>query len=174
MLLIRQECAGDAEVIAALHAVAHTDTDIRVPALVGELRKGSAWIPQLSLVAVENDDIVGHVLGTRSSVGGRDLPAIALAPLGVRPDRRGRGIGYALCSAAIATADAAGESLLGICGPAEFCARAGFVPAADYRIDWSGPAELYVRALNAYQPAFRGEFHYAAEFGAPVPQQPVG
>jgi putative acetyltransferase len=32
--------------------------------LVDELRAGDAWLPMLSLVAVESDGVVGHVLGS--------------------------------------------------------------------------------------------------------------
>jgi predicted N-acetyltransferase YhbS len=52
-----------------------------------------------ALVAVEAEEVVGHVQFSAASVGPDD--ATALGPIGVRPDRQGRGIGRALIEAGI-------------------------------------------------------------------------
>lgn len=59
------------------------------------LRADPAWLPRLSLVAVEPpaERVVGHVVCTRGTVDG--CPALGLGPLAVRPGRRRRGINAA-------------------------------------------------------------------------------
>ena len=54
--------------------------------LVEALRKGTAYLPELALVAEEEGVLAGHILLTRASVGG--APVMALAPLSVRPNWR--------------------------------------------------------------------------------------
>lgn len=62
--------------------------------LVVRLRQSNAFIPELSLVAVEDGKIVGHILFTRAVVGGAAV--LALAPLSVLPSYQNQGIGQAL------------------------------------------------------------------------------
>ena len=51
----------------------------------------------VELVAVEGDDLVDHILLSElaTAIGGQTVPALALAPMAVRPDRQCRGIGSA-------------------------------------------------------------------------------
>ena len=51
--------------------------------LVEALRKGDAFIPELSLVAEEGGQLAGHILFTRARVG--EVEVLALAPLSVPP-----------------------------------------------------------------------------------------
>lgn len=62
--------------------------------LVTALRKGSAFIPELSLVAEIEGKIVGHILFTKGQIA--DNTVLALAPLAVLPTYQGQGIGAAL------------------------------------------------------------------------------
>jgi GNAT superfamily N-acetyltransferase len=68
--------------------------------LIEDLR--SAGLDAVELVAVEDDQIVGHILFSvlATSVDRHAVPALALAPMAVRPDRQRRGIGSALVRAA--------------------------------------------------------------------------
>lgn len=52
--------------------------------LVNNLRKGDAFIPELSLVAEVDGRIVGHILFTKAMVGADTV--LALAPLSVIPE----------------------------------------------------------------------------------------
>lgn len=62
--------------------------------LVEALRKGSAYLPELALVAEEAGLLAGHIMLTRAAVGG--APVLVLAPLSVRPEFQRRGVGTAL------------------------------------------------------------------------------
>lgn len=58
--------------------------------LAAALRKSKSFIPELSLVAVEDDRIAGHILFTRALVNHTEV--LALAPLSVLPAYQNRGI----------------------------------------------------------------------------------
>lgn len=62
--------------------------------LVASLRKSKSFIPELSLVAIEDNRIVGHILFTKAFVNKTEV--LALAPLSVLPAYQNRGIGLSL------------------------------------------------------------------------------
>lgn len=170
-MLVRREVPGDVESIRTVHASAFTDPKHpeRPPVeagLVGALRSGDAWLPELSLVAVGPDATVdGHVVCTRARVG--SAAVLALGPVGVRADLQGRGIGSALMHAVLGAADALDEPLVALLGHADYYPRFGFRPARQYRItppvaSWA--PNFQVRLLTAYSPAIAGEFRYAQPF----------
>jgi len=162
-VLIRREGAGDAAVIRAITAAAFARPAEAV--LVDELRASTAWIPALSLVAVESGDVTGHVLCTRGHVG--DAPVLALGPLGVRPDRQRAGVGSALMHAVLGAGDALGEPLVALLGDPGYYGRFGFGLGEEYQITPPVPGwrpHFQVRLLTAYRPAVRGPFRYAEPF----------
>ena len=87
-VLIRREGPRDAAAIREITVAAFGRP--AEAGLVDELRESEAWIPALSMVAVESG-VIGHVLCTRGHVG--DAPVLALGPLTVRPDRQRAGVG---------------------------------------------------------------------------------
>ena len=95
--------------------------------LVETLRASDAWMPGLSLVAIDDGRLVGHVLFTRAHVSG--APVVALAPVAVAPDRQRQGIGDALIRAGLEVARAAGERIAIVLGHPSYYPRFGFVPA---------------------------------------------
>ncbi|MCF8607749.1 N-acetyltransferase [Gordonia sp. HY442] len=135
-------------------------------ALIDSLRDDSGWMPELSLVAVDGELIVGHVVGSRAWLG--DSPAVGLGPLSVSPERQKAGVGSALMHAILGAADALGESIVGLLGEPSYYARFGFVPAALHDVkapDISWGEYFQVRTLTTYGGA-AGLFSYAAPFEA--------
>lgn len=65
--------------------------------LVNALRTSSAFIPELSLVAEENEKIIGHIMFTKLQIGTETI--LALAPLSVLPQNQKQGVGTALVMA---------------------------------------------------------------------------
>jgi predicted N-acetyltransferase YhbS len=59
--------------------------------LVNRLRKSPAFIPELSLVAELDGQVIGHILFTKMKIG--DHPSLALAPVAVLPAYQKQGIG---------------------------------------------------------------------------------
>jgi len=133
--------------------------------LLDELRTDAGWIAELSLVAEQDGEVVGHVVCTRGEVGGE--PALGLGPIGVRPDRQGRGIGSALVHAVVAAAEAREERLVALLGSTDWYPRFGFVPATSVGIEPPDAAwgdHFQVRHLGAGPAWPTGPFRYAAPF----------
>jgi putative acetyltransferase len=168
-MLVRRELAGDEAAINAVTAAAFARPGEDVPAeapLVDWLRASPAWIPELSLVAVDPDgEIAGHVLCTRGTIDGAAV--LALGPLSVRPDRQRAGVGKALVHAVLGAGDALGEPLVALLGSTAYYPRFGFRLSSEYGITPQRPewAEHFqVRTLTAYDPTLRGEFVYPEPF----------
>ena len=66
--------------------------------LVENLRKSPDFIPGLSLVAVKDKRVVGHILFSRITIQAKigSFPALALAPMAVHPEFQEQGIGSKL------------------------------------------------------------------------------
>ncbi|WP_129669536.1 GNAT family N-acetyltransferase [Phytoactinopolyspora endophytica] len=168
-MLIRRETVADVEPIRAVHTAAFADphrAGAPVEAgLVDALRADDGWIPSLSLVALDGEDVVGHVVCTRAAID--DHPALGLGPLGVLPAYQGQGVGGALMHAILGAADALDEPVVVLLGHTDYYPRFGFRPASEYGIlppDPEWRAHFQARTLSAYDPWIRGEFSYAKPF----------
>jgi putative acetyltransferase len=173
--MIRRELPEDVEAIRAVTAAAFRTAEHSAPpvepgggpgeaTLVSWLRDDAGWFPELSLVAVEDDQVVGHVLATRAHVDAQ--PALGLGPLSVLPRRHRAGIGTALMHAVLGAADALDESLVGLLGDPAYYGRFGFVPAHSLAVAAPDPSwgeYFQVRTLTAYV-GLSGQFHYAGPF----------
>lgn len=152
MPTIRPEAPEDIDAIADLHRTA-----FRRPAeaeLVDAIRRSAHFIPELSLVAELNGQVVGHLLLSRVELvatAGIPLPFLALAPVAVDPLHQGRGIGTLLTRAGLALADVRGiEAGVAVLGSPDFYRRFGFVAAEAEGIDgpWkAAPGVFQVLAL---------------------------
>ena len=159
---VRPEGPADAGAIRAVHRAAFGGGEPAEAALVDALRAGAGWLPGLSLVAVGDGEVVGHVVATRARVG--DVPALGVGPLGVIPARQGRGVGSALMYALLGAAQARDETVLGLLGEPSYYGRFGFVAATGVGIAAPDPAwGCHFQVLvPAGLPA--GTFRYAAPF----------
>ena len=64
------------------------------------LRAERAHVPELCLVAVEDDEVIGHVFYSRARLeSGHDV--LALAPMAVLPEHQRSGVGRALVEASL-------------------------------------------------------------------------
>ncbi|MEX5720942.1 GNAT family N-acetyltransferase [Geodermatophilus maliterrae] len=168
-LAVRQERPADHRAVAALHRAAFAPAagtaEVVEARLVGELREDAGFLPHLSLVATDGDDVVGHVIGTRGWLEPLGAAAVGLGPLGVRPDAQGRGIGTVLVHALLAVAEAAGEHLVALLGSPAYYGRFGFVRSTDLGITPPDPAwGSHFQARRLAGPEQRGTFRYAEPF----------
>ena len=167
-MIIRRELPGDAGAVSALHDAAfgaRAGERAVESRLVEELRRAGDDIPQLCLVALEDADVVGHVMCSRGHVG--ELGLVALGPIGVLPARQRAGVGAALVHAVLGGADALNEAAVFLLGEPDYYARFGFVPAAEHGVAAPDPAwgrYFQVRPLAAWNPVCTGAFRYPAAF----------
>lgn len=97
--------------------------------LVGKLRVSECFIPELSLVALSEGAIVGHILLTELKLhpNPRNLKLLALAPVSVLPEYQKKGIGSALILKAHELAKAMFYSSIILIGHPEYYTRFGYV-----------------------------------------------
>jgi putative acetyltransferase len=173
-MYIRRYVRDDAAAVRRVHEAAFRSPGGAGPPvearLAEELDSAGVAPPQLSLVAVIGDEIVGHVVCSRGRIvgdGSPDRPALGLGPIGVLPDHQRRGIGFALMHAVVGAADALDEPLVALVGEPSFYRHFGFEPSHRYGISPPDPAwgdYFQVRPLSAYEPELRGTFRYAEPF----------
>ena len=169
-MFIQRETAEQADAIRAVTAAAfaHDDRPGETPAeavLVDELRACDGWLPELSLVALAGESVIGHVVCSRATCG--PSPVLGLGPLSVDPGHQGRGVGQALVHAVLGAADALGEPLVILLGSPAYYSRFGFRLAREFGITPPDPRwreHFQARALTTYSPALRGSFKYAEPF----------
>jgi len=120
--------------------------------IVDALRWEGDFIPELSLVAVDEGRIVGHILFppvTISSPEG-NVAALALAPMAVLPEFQGRGIGALLVNEGLAACRRLGHRIVVVVGHPAYYPKFGFFPARERDIDVPFPVPdeaLMVTAL---------------------------
>jgi putative acetyltransferase len=137
--------------------------------LIEDLR--AAGLDAVELVAVENDDIDGHILFSvlATTIDGRTVPALALAPMAVLPDRQRRGIGSALVRAGLDLARDRDWRAVIVLGHKGYYPRFGFSAALarPLKAPFAGDAFM---ALELAPGALRGEegrVTYPSAFGVP-------
>ncbi|MBV6698283.1 GNAT family N-acetyltransferase [Kitasatospora aureofaciens] len=163
----RVECPDDAPATRRVHMAAFPGPD--EADLVDALRRDPAWLPGLSLVAVDDAGLViGHALMTRLPVGDGGN-ALALAPVAVAPEWQRKGVGELVVRAALSAAEEAGEKLVVVLGDPGYYGRFGFAPAGRHEV--SGPFEVpdayfQALALPAYDGGPRGLCRYPEPFVA--------
>jgi putative acetyltransferase len=144
MMQIRPERPED---IAAIRAV--NERAFKRPAeadLVDRLREGGKVM--LSLVAVDEGQIVGHILFSRVNIEStqQSIPAIGLAPMAVPPERQSQGIGSLLVKAGLDECRRNGHRIIVVLGHPGYYRRFGFVPASRFAIrsEYAVPDEVFM------------------------------
>jgi predicted N-acetyltransferase YhbS len=123
MITIRRELKKDIAAREALLDLGYGDA--RFSKVSERLREGRQPATGLSLVACEQDRMVGTVRLWDVSAGPR-RPALLLGPLTVHPDCRQRGIGSALIRRALDLARLLGHRAVLLVGDAAYYSRFGF------------------------------------------------
>ena len=99
--------------------------------LVNDLFDDETAMPILSLVAVENEKLVGHILYTKVMISKAksSISAQILAPLAVLPGEQKKGIGEKLINEGLKLLKQNGTELVFVLGHPTYYRRCGFIPA---------------------------------------------
>ena len=111
--------------------------------IVERLRETNAL--SLSLLAEDEGNTVGHIAFSPASVGKASQGWYLLGPVGVLPDRQGKGIGSALVREALKRLRAQGALGVVLVGDPAFYERFGFTSRP--RLTYPGVPDQYVLAL---------------------------
>ena len=133
--------------------------------LVVRLRKSKAFIPELSLVAVEENKIVGYILFTKIKI--KDNIELALAPLAVLPEYQRKGIGKKLIETGHNIAKNLGYHYSIVLGSENYYSKMGYILAIQYGIKapFQVPDENFMAIkLNDTNIEIKGTVEYAKEF----------
>jgi len=104
--------------------------------LIEAIRNSSNFIPELSIVAVEEGNVLGHILFSSIVIEaqGQTVPALALAPLAVIPLRQHQGIGSQLVQTGLSKCRDLGHSVVVVLGNPHYYRRFGFQTANKFGI----------------------------------------
>jgi putative acetyltransferase len=115
--------------------------------IIDKLRQNCSGI--LSLVAIEGDNIIGHILFSPAVIESENgqMVGMGLAPMAVIPERQCQGIGTALIKRGIACLRELDCSFVIVLGHSKYYPRFGFKLASQYglRSQWKGvPDEAFM------------------------------
>ncbi|WP_088293407.1 GNAT family N-acetyltransferase [Bacillus mycoides] len=103
--------------------------------LVSRIRECDGFVPELSIVAVD-EEIVGHIMLSKITIeqDGATVDSLALAPVSVAPSHQKKGIGGKLIVAALEKAKELGYESVVVLGHPEYYPKFGFKKASDWNI----------------------------------------
>lgn len=161
---IRPEEPGDADAIGGVTAAAfegHPHSDGSEPQVIARLRRAGALA--LSLVAVEEGQIVGHVALSAVELSSGEAGWFGLGPVAVAPPRQGAGIGSALIRAVLDRLRARGAAGCVLVGAPGYYRRFGFEACA--RLVLPGVPPSHFLAISFGGPVPEALVRYHAAFG---------
>jgi putative acetyltransferase len=136
--------------------------------LVDKLR----WrgVVTLSLVALDQEKIVGHVLFSPGYVssGSVNLACVGMGPVAVLPEYQRQGIGTLLIEAGLMKCFAGGAKAVFVLGNPAYYSRFGFVRSDRYgiRCEFDAPPQAFMlkEADKGVLSGWSGVMHYQPEF----------
>jgi len=142
MITIRKEEEKDYKQVFELTEEAFREmvhSDHQEQFLVEKLRRSEAFIPELSLVA-ENEDgrIAGHILFTKLKIinGTESFESLALAPVSVKPEFQNQGLGGKLIAEGHRIAKELGYQSVILIGHEKYYPRFGYKKTSNFGISF--------------------------------------
>lgn len=135
--------------------------------LVTALQQDATFNPELAVVAIQDEQVIGYGLLTEVTVASQ--VGLCLAPLAVAPKHQKQGVGGQLIAALEQRAVAAGYGFISILGWPAYYTRFGYVPASQYDVQapMLVPDEAFM--IKAVTPGgltgVRGTLQYLPAFG---------
>ncbi|OOZ83004.1 GNAT family N-acetyltransferase [Bacillus cereus] len=150
MVTIRQERQTDyrkTEEVVQQAFLNEEFSDKKEHALVKRIRECDAFIPELSIVAVD-EEIVGHIMLSKITIeqDGASVDSLALAPVSIARSYQKKGIGGKLIVAALEKAKELGYGSVVVLGHPEYYPKFGFKKASEWNIKapFEVPEEVFM------------------------------
>src|SRR4029453_4986963 len=158
-MIVRLETTGDVVAIRAIAEAAFLQS--AEAQLVDDLRDAGDSV--FSLVAVEGETVIGHAMFSRLKA---PFPALALAPVAVRPEGQRMGVGSRVMPEGIARSEAAGWSGIFVLGDPVFYRRFGFDvgKASGFISPYAGPHLMALPLGRNELPTDTGSIQHAPAF----------
>ena len=136
---IRQEQAKDHQTVFQIVEDAFEEmkySSHREQFIVEKLWKDEAFIPELSLVAELNGELVGYIILTKIKIdnGQQLFDALTLGPVAVLPRLHKKGIGSQLINEVHKRAKNLGHQVIVLLGHKDYYPRFGYEPMRKYNI----------------------------------------
>jgi putative acetyltransferase len=167
-MIIRPETKDDYAGVAAVNVAAFDQEN--EAELIDLIRQTDLYVPELSLIAMDEGEVVGHVMFSYVTIetDREDLSVLDLAPLAVLPARQGKGIGSALTRHGLELVERRGEPLVLVEGIPAYYPRFGFERASPHGIHPPSPGipdeAFMVKLLPNYDRRYRGRVRYPPAF----------
>lgn len=159
---LRDEQAADIETITQLIEAAFCNEEYSShsePFIVAALRRAEQL--SVSLVALDNDRIIGHVAVSPVTLSSGAAGWYGLGPISVRPDRQEQGIGSRLMQAALARLQCLGAAGCVVLGDPGFYGRFGFRAHPGLELPGVLPECFQTLAFGGPLPVGRVQYHPA-------------
>ena len=124
------------------------------------LREGNASLPDITRVAVSDDEVIGVCRVWPIFVGDARVPALFIGPVAVSPDFQGQRLGLTITGEALEAATKAGWGAAIIIGSTRYFGELGFETVASDRFVFPGPQDMsrvMVRDLAGDAKALSGQ-----------------
>lgn len=147
----RKEDYRDTEEVVRRAYENETYSDQSEHTLVAKLRKSEVFVPDLSLVAVNEDKIIGHILLSKIWIDTEDkkVESLALAPISVLPEYQNKGVGRKLIQQALTIAEKLDFESVIVMGHEAYYPKFGFKKASHWGIQ--APFEIPDELLMAIE-----------------------
>lgn len=166
MIIIRSEKKEDFNEIKEINIYAFNREN--EANLVQKLRESTAFIPELSLVAVEEGEVVGHILFSLITIENdkESHIVLALAPMAVKPSFQHKGIGSKLVTEGLKKCKELGYDMVVVLGHSKFYPRFGFEMAKNYGIEapFKVPDEVFMVSKLNKEKDIKGVVKYPKVF----------
>ena len=169
MISIRREQPGDIAGVRRANELAFGQPE--EAGIVDAMRQ--ACDDLLSLVALRDGQVVGHILFSPATVEGGEgvVTGMGLAPMAVLPEHQRQGIGTKLAESGLAILRDRGCPFVIVLGHPEYYPRFGFTPASSHGVksQWEGVPDEAFMILVMDESKLRGvsgQARYRDEFDA--------
>jgi putative acetyltransferase len=167
MIVVRTERTEDRESVRRVNELAFEQPN--EADLVDALRANAR--PFISLVAVVDEQVVGHIFFSPVSIESENgvFTAMGLAPMAVLPEYQNQGIGSQLVREGLKECHRLGHDIVVVLGHANYYPRFGFTPASlkGLRSEYDVPDEVFMvtELVAGALEGRRGLVKYHPEFG---------